>query len=154
MAKTSTRTKSPSNRPDATRSPRMTVYALRLKSGGERRVTVPTAYKLTFGPTVPYLKHSSGAHGDGTWALRFYDGNNLKCIFTDVSSFRDMSIQVLEKRTRSKRQTIEKAAKYGGRSAVVEATIETWVDPDSPDEANETDEQFLLAANGEFEEDL
>lgn len=144
MAKSSrSTTKSPSKGTETT------VYALKLKGGGERRLTVPTSYKLTFGPTVPYIKHGNGSHGDGTWALRLYDGDRLKAIFTDVSAFRDVSIQVLEKRTRSKRQTVERNSKYGGRAAVVEATIETWVDPDNPDEANEEEERFLLEASEE-----
>lgn len=143
MAKSRSTTKSRSKPVPA--SVPMTTYALKLKGGGERRVTIPTAYRLTFGPTVPYVKHGNGSHGDGTWALRLYDGERLKSIFTDVVSFRDMDIKVLEKHTRSKRQVVEKAAKFGGRTAVVEATVETWVDPDEPDEANEEDQRFLLA---------
>lgn len=122
----------------------MTTYAMRLRGGGERKVTVPTSWKVTFGPTIPFTKHGRMESGiSEAWAVRFYDGERLRGIFTDVQSFRDIGIQVLEKRIRSKRQIVEKAAKYGGRSAVVEAKIETWVDPDEPDEANEADQEFL-----------
>ncbi len=130
--KTST-TKSPSEG--------MITYAMRCRKGGERRVTVPAPWKVTFGPTIPYKKGHDPE--SGVWSVRMYDGDKLRAIFTDVESFRDTSIQVLEKRVRSKRQVVEKAAKHGGRSAVVEATIETWVDPDAPDEANEDDQEFL-----------
>lgn len=126
----------------------LTTYAMRLKNGSERRITVPTDWKVTFGPTVPF-ERKAASYNDGTWALRFYEKDKLRAIFCDVRDFRDTSIEVLEKRIQSKRQVVEKAAKYGGRSAVVEAKIETWVNPDEPEEQNEKDEQFLLEDFGE-----
>lgn len=119
------------------------VYVLELKSGSQRKLTVPSTWKVTFGPTTPYERKDgmSGRHGEGTWALRLYDGDKLRAIFTDVRAFRDMAIEISEKRTRTKRQTIHKASKHGGKAVVAEATIEEWVNPDEPEE--DTPEDFL-----------
>jgi len=121
-------------------------YLLELKNGGQRKLTVPAGWKVTFGPTVPFeRKGSAGYRGDeGTWALRLYEkGDRLRAIFTDVRSFRDLSISVEEKRIRTKRQTIEKASSKGGKAVVAEAKIEEWVNPDDPDASSGVVDDFL-----------
>lgn len=107
-------------------------YLLETRGGSQRKLTVPAAWKVTFGPTTPYEK-KDGYHGkDHVWALRLYEGTKLRGIFTDVKSFRDMDIAIIEKRIRTKRQVMEKASKSGGKAVVAEARIEEWVDPDDP----------------------
>lgn len=122
-------------------------YLLETKNGGQRRLTVPSSWKVTFGPTVPFERKGAGGYrGDeGTWALRLYEkGDKLRAIFTDVKSFRDMDIQVQEKRITTKRQTVEKADRHGGKNVVAEARIEEWVDPDSPEsDDSKTPEEYL-----------
>lgn len=112
-----------------------TVYLLELKNGNQRRLTVPSNWTVTFGPTVPFEAKSGGRY-DNCWALRLYEGSTkskLRAIFTDVVSFRDMGIKVLEKQVRVKRSTIQKASHKGGKSVEVEARMEAWVDPDEPE---------------------
>lgn len=117
------RTKKPS-------PPGTTTYILDTKKHEQRRVTVPQSWRLTFGPTVPYNKNG---HGENQWGLRFYDGQALKAIFTDVIAFRDMGIECVEKRVKVTRQQVSKADRNGGKDVFAEARIEEWVDPDAPD---------------------
>lgn len=117
-----------------------TVYILDLANGNQRRVTVPSTWKVTFGPAVPFVKNTAGHMVDRGYALRFYEGNkeNQRAIFTDVQSFRDQAIPIEEKITRTKRQTMRKEHGRGGHKDVeVEARVTEWVNPDSPVEANE-----------------
>lgn len=109
------------------------VYLLELKGGKQRRVTVPNTWKVTFGPTIPYVKNEH--RGNECWSLRFYEKtkDNLRAIFTDVVSFRDSEIPVSEKRIRTKRQVVEKESQKGGKAVIAEARIEEWIDPDAPD---------------------
>jgi hypothetical protein len=121
------------------------VYLLETKSGSQRKLTVPRDWKVTFGPTVPFERKNSGRY-DECWALRLYEGDKLRAVLTDVRNFRDLDIEVLEKRISSKRQVIEKASKKGGKTVVAEAKIEKWVDPDDPEEAGTTPEEYLRLA--------
>lgn len=121
----------------------MTTFLLETKNGQQRKVEVPSTWRVTFGPTVPFeRKGGGGRYSDELWALRFYDGKELKAIFTDVRSFRDMSISIQEKMIKVQRQTFNKEGSKGGKAVVAEAKIETWVDPDNPDE-DVTPSEFL-----------
>lgn len=112
-------------------------YVLELKNGSQRKLTVPADWRVTFGPTVPFERKSGGGFGnggDGIWALRLYEAKDkLRAIFTDVRAFRDTDIKLMEKRTRVKRQVLEKESRKGGKQVVAEARIEEWADPDAPD---------------------
>ncbi len=62
-------------------------------SRGKQRITVPAAYKVTFGAVVPGAK-ASGYSGGG-WGLRIWESaDKQRAVFTDVVSFRDLSIPV------------------------------------------------------------
>lgn len=124
-------------------------YICTLRNGELRKVTFPASYKLTFGPTAPFSgKNTDYNHG---LALRVYEGSskeNLRAVFTDVVAFRDDSIEVQERRTEIKHQTVGVQAPGGMQAATVEARITQWVNPDN-DAAVSRDEQaaqpFLLA---------
>lgn len=125
-------------------------YILESLKGQQRKVTVPATWKVTFGPTVPYERKSHG--GNEQWALRFYESKDkLRAIFTDVRSFRDASIDILERRVQTKRQVMEKASQKGGRSVVAEARVEEWIDPDDPDSSVVPDD-YLRISHDEEEE--
>lgn len=122
-------------------------YILELKNGQQRRVTVPANWKVTFGPLIP----GERGGGNGCLALRFYETKDKqRAIFTDVKSFRDSEIPILEKRVKTKRQVVEKASKQGQKGVVVEAKIEDWVNPDEPEE---TPEEFLSLDHVSSEDD-
>lgn len=115
-------------------------YILELKGGKQRKLEVPEDWKVTFGPLIPGERG-----GNGTLALRFYEGKDKqRAIFTDVQSFRDASIPILEKvtRTQSKRHT--KNTPEGAKDFIVEARMTEWRDPDSPEDTMPHDEFLAL----------
>lgn len=127
---------------------------MKMRNGSERKITIPDYWKVTFGPTIPFERKAGAHHGSETWALRLYNGDKLKAIFTDVINFRDMSIEIREKRIQTKRHFVERAAQFGGKSATMEARVETWCDPDEPDEANTADQNFLQISKFEQDGDI
>lgn len=59
---------------------------------GKQRITVPDTYKVTFGAVVPGTK---GSGGYGGWGLRIWESTDKqRAVFSDVISFRDLSIPV------------------------------------------------------------
>lgn len=120
-------------------------YILELKNGNTRRVEVPANWKLTFGPTVPYAGKYTGT-SEGT-ALRFYEGNkeNLRAIFTDVKSFRDSSIPVMERKTETTRQVVQRQDAGGAKNVIVEARVTEWVNPDDDEPQAAAAAPFLAA---------
>lgn len=121
-----------------------TTYLLDLGNGNKRRITVPTAWKVTFGPAVPFSGKDRGYTGSerSGYALRFYEGNkeNQRAIFTDVRAFRDQSLAVEEMVTRTKHQTVRKSTEHGVKDVMVEARVTEWINPDAP---ASTPQEFL-----------
>jgi hypothetical protein len=121
-------------------------YILDLRDGNTRKITLPATAKLTFGQIVPY---SSAKNGGSTAAvpiaLRIYEGSkdNLRAVMTDVVSFRDADIPILERRTTVKRQAAQKQSDKGARDVIVEARITEWVNPDAGDDDSKVPEDFL-----------
>lgn len=61
-----------------------------------RRITVPSTWRLTLGPLVPGTSKGSFTN-TGCLCLRVYESKDLqRAVFTDVQSFRDMSLKVEE----------------------------------------------------------
>lgn len=60
---------------------------------GKQRITVPDTYKVTFGAVVPGAKGGGGSYGG--WGLRIWESQDKqRAVFSDVISFRDLSIPV------------------------------------------------------------
>ena len=60
---------------------------------GKQRITVPDTYKVTFGAVVPGAKGSGSSYG--AWGLRIWESQDKqRAVFSDVLSFRDLSIPV------------------------------------------------------------
>lgn len=117
-------------------------YILDMARGAQKRVTVPAHWRVTFGPVHPGSKGGSGHE----ICLRFYENTSKdtqRACFVNVEAFRDADISVVEKVTRSKRQTVNAATDQGGRATVVEATVEEWVNPDDPDAVRGVHENLL-----------
>jgi hypothetical protein len=67
-------------------------YLVERKSG-KFTVEVPGDWKVTFGAMAPGGKNPYSGHGG--WTLRFYETKEKqRAVFTDVVSFRDLSIPV------------------------------------------------------------
>jgi hypothetical protein len=110
-------------------------YICDLANGGQRKLTVPSNWKATFGATVPWSeKGRMNISGERGCAFRLYEGNktNLRMMFTDVVAFRDASIVLEEKVTKTQQQTVRKQTAAGAKDFVVEAKFTQWVDPDKP----------------------
>lgn len=114
-----------------------TTYIMHLRSGELRRITVPSNWRVTFGPLVP------GKEGRGSPGLRFYEGDNQRACFTDVESFRDASIDIEERVTREKQQVMRKETPSGSKDYVVSARVSEWRNPDAPEDAEKEDQDFL-----------
>ena len=63
-------------------------------SRGRQRITVPDTYKVTFGAVVPGSAKSAGSsYNSGGWGLRIWESaDKQRAVFSDVVSFRDLSI--------------------------------------------------------------
>ena len=124
---------------------------LSLKNGNTRKITIPANWKLTFGSVVP---HSPGGHSNrdaGGVCLRFYEGNkeNLRAVMTDVVSFRDATIDILERRTKIQRKAAQKQTSRGMKDVMVEARMTEWVDPDAEEDDDEDVSEFLRLPGGD-----
>jgi len=114
------------------------IYILNCRGNKTRKVTIPCNWKVTFGPLVP------GSKSEQRPVMRIYEGANKemqRAIFTDVESFREISIPVLEKVTKRHRKTMRKQTPEGDKDFVVEARETEWRDPDQEDVT--PDEEFL-----------
>lgn len=117
-----------------------TTYYIERAGGLDQKVTVPSHWKVTFGPLNPGSKGGEAS----TPALRFYESpNQQRMVITNVKCFRDMGIQVEEKRVSVKRQAAWKDTPHGRKDFVVEGKMEQWVNPDAPSEDGQ-DESFAL----------
>lgn len=127
-----------------------TTYLLTLKNGNLQKITVPSAWKVTFGPIAPGSK-SFESNGGAGMCLRFYeDQSKQRAVFTDVKSFRDMSIAIEERVTKTQQQRMKKQTPQGEKDFVVEAKVSQWVDPDR--EEGDVPDEFLALPNMEMQQ--
>ena len=110
-------------------------YILELTNGDIRKVTVPESWRLTFGPTIPFTGGKQYQTPTSTnIALRFYEGagkDNLRAVFTDVKSFRDEGISIMERRTETHHKVVQQGDGAGAHNVAVEARVTQWVNPDN-----------------------
>jgi len=109
-------------------------YLLIHQDGTRRKVTVPDSWKVTFGPLVVPRSTTNLAQKDKIpIALRFYENENKqRAVFTDVVSFRDLSIEVLTEvvEVKSKMGTLN--VDGGTKNVHMRAETREWKD-DSKD---------------------
>ena len=115
-----------------------TTYMLEMKDGERKKVTVPSTWKVTFGPICPGSKDGS-YNSSGGLALRFYEGADAgkgkqHAVFVGVASFRDTSIEIQEEITETKQETLMRQGENGGEHFIVEANVKTWRNPDMPND--------------------
>ena len=112
-------------------------YLVEFKNGAEKRITVPEEWKVTFGPCV------AGGNSNGKFemplALRFYETKEKqRAIFTDVRSFRDMDIEVMEKKIVTQEEIGYVERKGVKKATTFHASTVEWVNPDV-----DTDQELL-----------
>ena len=126
----------------------MTTYLIEFSNGKRQRITVPSTWKVTFGPAARGNNGTSSYKEKLTMpmALRFYESDTKqRAIFTDVVSFRDTSIAIEEER-----QNVQEKDGYmecDGRKKRVsfQAKTREWINPDETPES-----QPMLPADGEI----
>lgn len=105
------------------------VYLIEFENGRKQKVTIPANWKVTFGPAVPGVHKENGRRMPT--AIRFYeDENRQRAIFTDVVSFRDMSIPIEEERVKVETKLGRMEVEGAYRTVNVKAEMREWVNPD------------------------
>lgn len=105
-------------------------YLIVHEDGTEKKITVPDDWKVTFGPAV---KGGNGKHNNFKMpmALRFYESENKqRAIFTDVVSFRDTSIKIVEKRVNVQEKEGFFECEGIKKQTIFQARTTEWIDPD------------------------
>ncbi len=111
---------------------KMTTYLIEFKNGKRQRITVPSEWKVTFGPAAAGVNKASNGDRQMPLALRFYESTNKqRAIFTDVVNFRDVGIKIEEEQIniQEKQGYVEVDGKRKATS--FKAETRDWVNPDS-----------------------
>lgn len=88
---------------------------------GTYRITVPSTWKVTYGPVSP------GKFGDGGNALRIYeDEKRQRAMLTNVTSFRDISLPTLKLNKTVKGKTTWEVADEHEDHSTVTSTDKSW----------------------------
>ena len=100
-------------------------------SGGLFRIDIPEDWKVTYAPVSP--AGAKGYGGDPTLALRVYENDTKqRAIFTNVRSFRDLSIPVQRLEVKKKGSDSWEADRNGSKSSSETVIERRWV-PDTND---------------------
>ena len=113
----------------------LTTYLIEFENGKRQKVTVPSNWKVTFGPAAKGTEHATGRGQKMPLALRFYESDKVqKAIFTDVVGFRDTSIEIQEEvvNVSEKQGYVEYEGKR--KKTSFQATTREWVNPDKVDD--------------------
>jgi hypothetical protein len=105
-------------------------YLLEMSDGTRKKVTVPAAWKVTFGAFQPGSPSgSSQAHAP---TIRFYEGSkeNQRAVITGVQGFRDMSIGIEEEIVNTQEETFSRETPEGVKNVAMNVAVKTWVNPD------------------------
>lgn len=109
----------------------MTTYLLLMNDGTRQKITCPTAWTVTFGPLMPGAKDPN-YNGHKAIALRIRDGQRQKAVFTNVESFRDMSMAIETEVTKTKEETFYRDEDGEKKQVIVQGAIKEWTNPDAP----------------------
>ena len=130
---------------------KMITYLVEFTNDTKKKITVPETWKVTFGPVVRSLanKNVSGDWRDkNPVALRFYESDTKqRAIFTNVKSFRDMSIKILEEEVTTKDKVGKMTIDGASKNVSVKAEMREWVNPDA--EVPQRDQKKLLNISNE-----
>ena len=128
---------------------REVTYLVEFTDGSRKKITVPDTWKVTFGPVVKSLRNTAASvdYSDKMpVALRFYESETKqRAIFTNVKSFRDMSILIEEEVITTKDKIGRMEVDGISKNVSVKAEMRDWVNPDS--EEDKPDRVALLDLN-------
>jgi hypothetical protein len=109
----------------------MTTYLIEFKNGKRQKVTVPSDWKVTFGPAAVGINKKDGPFQKMPLALRFYENDTKqRAIFTDVVYFRDTSIKIEEEHVDVQQKAGFVECEGKRKQVDFQATTKQWVDPD------------------------
>ena len=107
-----------------------TTYLLEMKDGSQKKMTVPTSWKVTFGAAVPGKPGVSGYNDQSNLCFRLYEKANQRACILGAIAFRDTSIEVQELITETKTERVRRQTPEGEKDFLVEANIKEWRNPD------------------------
>lgn len=115
---------------------KMKEYLIEKENGKRMKIIVPANWKVTFGPAARGLDK---ANNPGRYAmplaLRFYENETQqRAIFTDVKSFRDLSIPVMIEEVRSQEKDGHIEVEGKRKTTRFRATTREWINPDKATE--------------------
>lgn len=102
-----------------------------MQDGTQKKIEIPADWKVTFGALVPGQKKSAGKIGLRLWSGK--KGQEMQhAVFTDVSSFRDMSFSVSEQIEERQTETFIKQGDESGEAIQADVRVKKWINPDEP----------------------
>jgi hypothetical protein len=108
-----------------------TTYLIEFKNGKKQKITVPSDWKVTFGPAARGANSDKRKTFDMPLALRFYeDEKKQRAIFTDVQSFRDMSIKIEEEKISIQEKDGYLECDGVKKATIFQAQTKEWINPD------------------------
>jgi hypothetical protein len=137
MAKATTKTKTEQR---ATRT-----LIVHCKGDTLRKIEVPVAYAVTYGPIAVGARNISGESPN---VLRIYTDSkksSLMAVFRDVVSFYDDQVLITERRTKTESRTVEKQGNSSGRTVVAQVRQTKWVDPLAEDDGGDSSDVDTLS---------
>ena len=109
------------------------VYIIEKTNGEKFKVTVPDTWKVTFGPAVVGNRVKPGPQyaGKMPMALRFYENETKqRAIFTDIASFRDMSIPIEVEKVKVQEKDGYMECDGVRKRTTFQAKVKDWINPD------------------------
>lgn len=109
-----------------------TTYLIEFENGRRQKITVPSTWKVTFGPAARGSNGEKGMRQKMPLALRFYEAETKqRAIFTDVVCFRDVSIKIEEERVDVQQKDGFMECEGERKRVNFQATSKAWVNPDA-----------------------
>lgn len=100
-----------------------------MQDGTQKKLVIPADWKITFGALVPGQKESAGKIGLRLWSGA--KGNEIQhAVFTNVDSFRDMSIEILEQVEERQTEIYRKEGDESGEAIHADVRVKKWINPD------------------------
>lgn len=100
-----------------------------MQDGTQKKLEIPDDWKVTFGALIPGQKESAGKIG-----LRLWSGSKGRemqhAVFTNVESFRDSTISILEQVEERQTETYVKQGDESGEAIQADVRVKKWVNPD------------------------
>lgn len=101
-----------------------TTYEIERKGGERLRFTIPSDWKVTYGPVIGEARHHGGDAGN---VLRIYEAKDKqRALFTRVESFRDLSIPCEKETVRRSSESEQVSGPKGAKAKANEVVERVW----------------------------